>query len=231
MGRRLRAGDADAVGPAGSPRDRQPARLADDRRADARRARRAGAVRERDPRTRAAATSCCSAWAAPRSRPRCCDARSAREPGRPRLHVLDSTDAATVARRAGPSISSARCSSSPRSPAGRSSRCRCSPTSARSSATGKRFVAITDPGSGLEKLAHEHGFRRRVRRRPGHRRALQRAVAVRDRAGGADRGRHARAARGRAGVGRARAALDAARAGAPRQAAEPPAAPCAWEPR
>jgi transaldolase / glucose-6-phosphate isomerase len=81
------------------------------------------------------------------------------QPGRPTLHVLDSTDAATVLAVQG----------------------RIDPrhtlflVSSKSGGTieplslfahffslvedGKNFAAITDPGSGLEKLAHEHGFR------------------------------------------------------------------------
>ena len=90
-------GDATLWGPPGHARDRQPARLADDRRADARR----GAARSKAFAEEVAgdgyATSCCSAWAAPRSRRRCCAAASAAATGGPRLHVLDSTDAATIA--------------------------------------------------------------------------------------------------------------------------------------
>jgi len=81
------------------------------------------------------------------------------QPGRPALHVLDSTDAATVL----------------------SVQQRIDPrhtlflVSSKSGGTieplslfahffslvedGRNFAAITDPGSGLEKLAHEHGFR------------------------------------------------------------------------
>ena len=81
------------------------------------------------------------------------------EPGRPRLHVLDSTDAATV-RAVGGAVE-------PRSTLFL--------VSSKSGGTieplslfahfwslvpeGANFAAITDPGSGLEKLAREHGFR------------------------------------------------------------------------
>ena len=47
-----------------------------------------------------------------------------------------------------------------RSRAARSRRCRCSGTSGARRPDGRAFVAITDPGSGLEELASEHGFRR-----------------------------------------------------------------------
>jgi transaldolase/glucose-6-phosphate isomerase len=81
------------------------------------------------------------------------------EPGRPRLHVLDSTDAATV-RAVGEAVE-------PRSTLFL--------VSSKSGGTieplslfahfwslvpeGANFAAITDPGSGLEQLAREHGFR------------------------------------------------------------------------
>jgi transaldolase / glucose-6-phosphate isomerase len=81
------------------------------------------------------------------------------EPGRPRLHVLDSTDAATV-RAVGEAIEA---------------RSTLFLVSSKSGGTieplslfahfwslvpeGANFAAITDPGSGLEKLAREHGFR------------------------------------------------------------------------
>ncbi len=80
-------------------------------------------------------------------------------PGRPRLHVLDSTDAAWV-RAVGEAVD-------PHSTL--------FVVSSKSGGTieplslfahfwslvpdGANFAAITDPGSGLEKLAHEHGFR------------------------------------------------------------------------
>jgi glucose-6-phosphate isomerase len=81
------------------------------------------------------------------------------QPGRPRLHVLDSTDAATV-RAVGEAVE-------PRSTLFL--------VSSKSGGTieplslfahfwslvpeGANFAAITDPGSGLERLAREHGFR------------------------------------------------------------------------
>jgi len=81
------------------------------------------------------------------------------QPGRPRLHVLDSTDAATV-RAVGEAVE-------PRSTLFL--------VSSKSGGTieplslfahfwslvpeGANFAAITDPGSGLETLAREHGFR------------------------------------------------------------------------
>jgi glucose-6-phosphate isomerase len=81
------------------------------------------------------------------------------QPGRPRLHVLDSTDAATVR--------AVRQSVEPKQTLFL--------VSSKSGGTieplslfayfwslvgdGQNFAAITDPGSGLERLAHEHGFR------------------------------------------------------------------------
>ena len=59
---------------------------------------------------------------------------------------------------------------------------------------GSHFVAITDPGSGLAELATRERLPPRLLRRPRHRRALQRALAVRDRARHADGRRHGRAA-------------------------------------
>jgi glucose-6-phosphate isomerase len=80
-------------------------------------------------------------------------------PGRPRLHVLDSTDAATV--------SAVQSSVEPERTLFL--------VSSKSGGTieplslfahfwslveeGGNFAAVTDPGTGLEKLAHEHGFR------------------------------------------------------------------------
>ena len=95
--------------------------------------------------TTGCATSCCSAWAARRWRRRCCGARSARSRGARACTCSTRPTRRPCARCRRPSTSSARCSSSPRSRAARSSRCRCSPTSGRSSATGQNFVAITDP--------------------------------------------------------------------------------------
>ena len=48
---------------------------------------------------------------------------------------------------------------------------------------GTHFVAVTDPGTSLEKLAGAEGFRRVVLRRPRDRRPLQRAERVRARPG------------------------------------------------
>ena len=89
--------DATLWGPAGHPRGRQPPRLAEDRRADARRAAADRTVRRRRARRRARRTSCCSAWAAPRLLPRSSGGHSPSAAGGPRLHVLDSTDAARIA--------------------------------------------------------------------------------------------------------------------------------------
>ena len=66
---------------------------------------------------------------------------------------------------------------------------------------GAHFVAVTDPGSGLAEPRPRARLPARVRERPRHRRALLGAVVLRARAGGADRGRHPRRARGRRGGG------------------------------
>ena len=91
-----------------------------------------------------------------------------------------------------------RCSSSRRSRAGRSRRCRCSATSGRCGPRAAQFVAITDPGlAASSELASEHGFRRTFLNDPEHRRALQRAVVLRARARRADGRRRRRPARPR----------------------------------
>ena len=56
---------------------------------------------------------------------------------------------------------------------------------------GHRFIAVTDPGSSLEKIAQEAGLCPHLLRRADDRRALLGAVAVRPGAGGRD-GRHRR---------------------------------------
>ena len=64
---------------------------------------------------------------------------------------------------------------------------------------GNAFVAITDPGSGLEKLAERARLPAHLPQRPRHRRALQRAVVLRP----GPRGAHGRR-RGRAAARRRR---------------------------
>jgi glucose-6-phosphate isomerase len=81
-------------------------------------------------------------------------------PDRPRLHVLDSTDAATV-RAVQESVEEKRTLFLVSSKSGGT----IEPLSLFAHfwpivGEGQNFVAITDPGSGLEKLAREHGFRR-----------------------------------------------------------------------
>ena len=194
------------MGAAGHARGRQPARLADDRGAHARDARRAGAFAEQVA-TRATTTSCCSAWAAPRSRPRCCVAASTVAPTGRRLHVLDSTDADAI-RAVQAAVDLERTLFFVSSKSGGT----IEPLSlfahfyrseiGQQVGEGRSFVAITDPGSGLAALAQRTRIPQDVPRRPEHRRALQRAVAFRDRPGGADgrrRGRAARRARARRG--------------------------------
>jgi glucose-6-phosphate isomerase len=88
--------------------------------------------------------------------------RSLRAPaGWPRLHVLDSTDAGAV-RALGEEIDPARTLFVVSSKSGGT----IEPLSmlahfwALAGEDGKRFVAITDPGTGLEQMARERGFRR-----------------------------------------------------------------------
>jgi transaldolase/glucose-6-phosphate isomerase len=86
------------------------------------------------------------------------------QPGRPRLHVLDSTDAATVLA-IQQSIDPKRTLFLVSSKSGGT----IEPLSlfahfyrseiGQHVGDGQNFAAITDPGSGLEQLAHEHGFR------------------------------------------------------------------------
>jgi glucose-6-phosphate isomerase len=81
------------------------------------------------------------------------------QPGRPRLHVLDSTDAATVLA-VQQSVDPKRTLFLVSSKSGGT----IEPLSLFAHfwslvGDGQNFAAITDPGSGLEKLAHEHGFR------------------------------------------------------------------------
>ncbi len=83
----------------------------------------------------------------------------ASHPGRPQLHVLDSTDAATV-RAVGDAVEPRRTLFLVSSKSGGT----IEPLSLLAHfwslvPDGANFAAITDPGSGLEKLAHEHGFR------------------------------------------------------------------------
>jgi transaldolase / glucose-6-phosphate isomerase len=81
-------------------------------------------------------------------------------PGRPRLHVLDSTDAATV-RAVQQRVDPAKTLFLVSSKSGGT----IEPLSLFAHfwslvEDGQRFAAITDPGTSLEKVAHEHGFRR-----------------------------------------------------------------------
>jgi len=82
------------------------------------------------------------------------------QPGRPRLHVLDSTDAATV-RAVGQRVDAKRTLFVVSSKSGGT----IEPLSLFAHfwalvGDGRNFAAITDPGSGLQALAQEHAFRR-----------------------------------------------------------------------
>ena len=67
---------------------------------------------------------------------------------------------------------------------------------------GRQFIAITDPGTALDKLAATRRLSRDVHQPGGHRRPVFGAVAVRARANGVDRRSGARSARGGQGDGR-----------------------------
>ena len=84
-----------------------------------------------------------------------------RTAGWPSLHVLDSTDAGAVRASRRRSTSTTRCSSSRRSPAGRSRRCRCFKHFWALRAGRQRVRRHHRPGLGrCERSASEHGFRR-----------------------------------------------------------------------
>ena len=107
-------------------------------------------------------------------------ARSASADDGLRLHVLDSTDPGAVLRgRARRSTSSTTLFIvSSKSGGTIETLSHFKHFYERAAATGAQFVAVTDPGSPLEELAARARLPPRVRRRPGHRRALQRAVAT-----------------------------------------------------
>ena len=100
-------------------------------------------------------------------------------------------------RRSTRSTSTRRCSSSPRSPAGRSRRCRSSSYFHALQPDGAHFVAVTDPGTSLAKLGAEHGFRRMFENDPEIGGRYSRAVVLRARPRRAGRRRRRRRARGR----------------------------------
>jgi glucose-6-phosphate isomerase len=82
------------------------------------------------------------------------------QPGRPQLHVLDSTDAATV-RAVSERVDASRTLFLVSSKSGGTIEALSLFAHFWSLAgNGQNFAAITDPGSGLERLAREHGFRR-----------------------------------------------------------------------
>ena len=126
--------------------------------------------------------SCCSAWAARRSRPRCSGRRSAASVPRPRHDA----SAARSARSRRSSTSSGRCSSRRPSPARRSRRARTPTTSGSRRRAAQQWVAITDPGSAARGARARAGVPRDLPGRADDRRPLLGAVAVRARARGAD---------------------------------------------
>ena len=122
-------------------------------------------------------------------------ARGRAEPARARLD----RPRRRARRRGGDRPGARRCSSSPRSRAGRSRRCRTSTTSGSARrATAAQFVAVTDPGTSLGATGPRARLPPRLRERPEHRRALLRAVVLRPRARRADGRRRRGAAAGRA---------------------------------
>ena len=153
-------------GDAGRPEeDRQPARLAGLAARDGRLVDRLRDVRRRASGATASPTSCCSAWAARASRPRCCARSSAsRRAGR-----ASTCSTRPIRRPCAPSPRrpSARCSFSPASRARRSSRTRWPRTSAQRS----KDAGIAALGRSL---------RRDHRRGHGARRARARARTFRD---------------------------------------------------
>ena len=137
-------------------------------------------------RGRRSTTSCCSAWAARRSRPRCCGRRFGGE----RFHVLDTTHPAGDPRaRRRSSTSSARCSSPRRSRARRSRRARTPTTSGssrRAASSGSRSPIPARSSSSSRASASSRAI---FAGRADDRRPLLGALAVRARAGGAARRR------------------------------------------
>ncbi len=88
-----------------------------------------------------------------------------RAPGAPRLHVLDTTDPATI-RDVERKINPARTLFFVSSKSGTTLEPNClfayfweEVRKSRGDRTGESFVAVTDPGTALEALAHEHAFR------------------------------------------------------------------------
>ena len=115
----------------------------------------------------------------------------AKKSGFPKLHVLDSTDPAQV-RAMEAAVDLAKTLFIVSSKSGGTTEPnamkdyffdRVSKTIGKDKA-GHRFIAVTDPGSSLEKVATKQGFARIFYGDPTHRRALLRAVAVRTGAGG-----------------------------------------------
>ena len=99
--------------------------------------------------------SCCSAWAARRSRRRCCRTPSASR----RFHVLDTTHPGAIrAARGGARPRAHALRLARRSRARRSRRARTPTTSGSSRRRGEQWAAITDPGSALAALAREREF-------------------------------------------------------------------------
>ena len=189
------------MGPGRAAGGRRPPRLADDRRrACSRRLDDLEAFAEQVARRRAAPTPSCSAWAARRWRPRSSASSFGDADGLLRLHVLDSTDAGAVRDvEARDRPRRRRCSSSPRSPAGRSRRSSLFQHFwERPAATARSSSRSPTPARRSRSSPTERGFRRVVPQRPRHRRALQRAVVLRARA----RGAHGRRRRGAARAAR-----------------------------
>ena len=134
--RRLWDRDGTLWAPEGTAGADRPARLAGHRRAAVGRGRRPARVRRPRCATPASPTPCCSAWAARASGPRCFRRSfgdGSDPPARARLHA----PGRDPRRRATRSTSARRCSSSRRSPAARSRRCRSSSTSTRCRATAR----------------------------------------------------------------------------------------------
>ena len=108
----------------------------------------------------------CSAWAGRASVPRCWAKPSATQPGFPKLHVLNSTDPAQIRRfeaRIDPTrtlfLVSSKSGSTLEPNIFKQYFYERAKQAVGASEAPKRFVAITDPGSSLEKAALTDGFR------------------------------------------------------------------------
>ena len=138
--------------------------------------------------------ACCSAWAARRWRPRSSAARSASRAGWPSLHVLDSTDAGAVRSvQAAIDLDHALFLVSTKS-GGTIETLSLFKHFWSLRPDGQRVRRHHRPGLGPREARERARLPAHLPQRPRHRRALQRAVVLRPRAGGAHGRRRGRAA-------------------------------------